>query len=74
MVFVFLFLTYIICKYFLPVFRLHWVFVAGRIFSSCGEQGLQVGSVLVAWEFSCPVAYGIFLDQGSYLYPLQVGS
>ena len=34
--------------FFFLVFWLPWVFVAGRIFSSCGEQGLQVGSVLVA--------------------------
>ena len=44
-------------------------------FSCCGAPALgQVSSVVVEHGLSCPVACGIFLDQGSHLCPLQVDS
>ena len=41
-------------------------------FSYCGAQALGYGgSVVVVHRFSCHMARGIFLDQGSNLYPLH---
>ena len=54
-----------------------WILIA--VASLVAEHGLSsgssgalehIGSVVVAHGFSCSAIYGIFLDQGSNLYPL----
>ena len=60
-------------------FWLLWVFIAERgLFSSCGVWASGVaawfqrtGSVVMAYRLTCPLAYGIFLDQGPNLCPLR---
>ena len=39
-------------------------------FSCCGARALEQGSVIVVHGLSCPVACGIFPDQGSNPCPL----
>ena len=63
----------------------HWVFIAARGLSLVAAHGLLVavaslvvehglqgtGSVVVVYGLSCPVACGIFADQGSNPCPLH---